>query len=226
MSYELVGLLILATWPLTGLVLGVVMARRGYSGFGWGVIGAILGPVGVLAALTAYVPPREDDVLEAGKAGAGVVDVLIGVDGSWESRHAATKACSLFADRLGRLTLATVVPFDATSEEERAAEHALADANGALRVSGVIDHLVPGQVVLHGRPADSLRRYAADEGYEAIAIGCHGHGMSKAVLGSTADALTRHSEVPLIVAGGHDPAAPHSMAEAGSGGRLGRRPPR
>ena len=218
-AYQVIALIVLICWPVTGVGLGIVMARRGYSGFGWGVIGLILGPVGILAALSAYVPPRPDEVLAPGTAGPGTVDVLVGIDGSWECRHAATTAWSLFGPRLGRLTLAIVVPFDATPEEERGAQHALADANGALRISGMTEP-TPACVVLHGRAADSLRRYATDEGFGAIAVGCHGHGMSKAVLGSTAAALTRHSEVPLIVAGGHDGAEkrpPRQAARVGAG---------
>lgn len=202
-TYQETALGVLLAWAVIGVVLGVVMTRRGYSGFGWGVLGAILGPFAVLLALLAYVPPRQDAVVGTGRPGQGSVDVLAGIDDSWECRHAVGAASSLLGSRVGRFTLAAVVPFDATPEEEKHARRTLDDVHGALRVLGALQGVDPDQVVLHGKPADALRHYATEHGYDAIAVGCHGHGASKAVLGSTADALTRHSEVPLIVSDGH-----------------------
>ena len=57
----------------------------------------------------------------------------------------------------------------------------------------------PSTVVLTGRPADALTRYAADEGYEVISIGRRGRGASKAVMGSTASRLANGADVPVLV---------------------------
>ena len=202
MSYQSIALAALGAWLVIGFALGVVMQRRGYSGFGWGVVGMVLGPIGVLVALFVHVAPKSDETIAFGIAGGGPVDVLVGIDGSDVSLAAAVAAAEVLGPRLGRYTLAAVEPLDATPEEEASGHAALeaarsAAADGSLRLVGVR----PGAVLLHGRPADALRRYAQDEGYEALAIGSHGRGGSKALLGSAAAALLRSSPLPIIVSG-------------------------
>ncbi|HEY6236849.1 MAG TPA: universal stress protein [Candidatus Elarobacter sp.] len=53
--------------------------------------------------------------------------------------------------------------------------------------------------VLHGPCADQIRSFAAHNGSDAIVIGTHGRtGLSRAVLGSVAEAVMRHSDVPVV----------------------------
>jgi nucleotide-binding universal stress UspA family protein len=53
--------------------------------------------------------------------------------------------------------------------------------------------------VLHGPCADQIRSFAAHNGSDAIVIGTHGRtGLSRAVLGSVAEAIMRHADIPVV----------------------------
>jgi len=98
--------------------------RRGHDGFSWFVAGVILGPLAVVFAVDAW---RHDErpvhrPLVAGDGGRdrGTVDILVGFDGSTGSQAALAAAIELLGARLGRLTLATVIPYDGGREGERA----------------------------------------------------------------------------------------------------------
>jgi nucleotide-binding universal stress UspA family protein len=119
--------------------------------------------------------------------------VLFGSDGSPESAAALDAAVALLGDRLGRLTVATVVPFgDVTAPERRAKE-------GLRRLTD----RAPGAnlEVLHGHPSAALRQFAAEGGYGLIVVGSRGKGLTNAFLGSAADELAHHSEIPVLVVG-------------------------
>jgi len=104
-----------AAWLVIGLMLSLVMGRRGHDGFSWLVMGSLLGPLAIVLALNSS---RHEElgptVLDraAHAQSAGTVDILVGHDGSPEAGAVLESAIELFGPRLGRLTLATVVPFD------------------------------------------------------------------------------------------------------------------
>jgi nucleotide-binding universal stress UspA family protein len=193
----------LVVWLACSVGLGLVMQRRGYSGFGWGVIGGVLGPIGVLLALLSQRPQPPDRWGQPGRAAPGQVDVLVGTDGSAPSTAAASAALGLLGARIGRVTLATVAPFDANTEDEARAEQALAAAGDALADRLARASVVPGTVVLHGRPADALVDRARDGGYDVIVVGSHGRGASAALLGRVTSALVERAPDPLLVVGRH-----------------------
>jgi nucleotide-binding universal stress UspA family protein len=201
MSTSALWLVVVVVWVASSVGLGIVMGRRGYSAFGWGVIGGAMGPIGVVLALLLHGPHPPDRWTSAGRAADGPVDVLVGTDGSAASVAAALAAISLVDGRLGRLTIAAVEAQDAnTAEAERTQRELLA-------VAALVDERLStlgasaGTVVLHGRPADALRDRAVAGGYDVIAVGSHGHGLSPALLGSVAAALVDRSPVPLLVSG-------------------------
>jgi nucleotide-binding universal stress UspA family protein len=179
---------------------------------GWTFLGAVLGPIVVpivISELRRYggVPGH---VLTAGSPGTGIVDALVGIDGSPESLAALDGVIRLIGPRLGRLTLAVVMEHGyqqttAGIEEEKRARGLLEAA--AKSVSTVSAETV----LLQGRPADALSRHVEREGHNIVAIGSRGRGATKALLGSVASRLARHSPAPvLIVSGGpHEPPAPH-----------------
>lgn len=173
------------------------MGRRGHSAFQWFFIGAILGPLALPIAWSAIrdetsAGPRP---LERGVAGGGKVDVLVGIDGSDEAAHALQTVVEVLASNIGRLTLASVVTFDestqARRDEERAAEFLETAASS-------IETHTPGRVLLSGQPADALIRYATEEGYDLLAIGRRGRGASKVLLGSTASRVA-NAPVPVLI---------------------------
>jgi nucleotide-binding universal stress UspA family protein len=94
--------------------------------------------------------------------------------------------------------LASVENFEgAGSRTPPESDRGAAEALGRLASSVGVQR--PSAVILTGRPADALMRYAADEGYEVIAIGRRGRGANKAVMGSTASRLTHGADVPVLV---------------------------
>jgi len=201
--FDTLGFLVAVStvWLVIGLTLSLVMGRRGHNSFGWLVVGTLLGPLAIILAVEAR---RHDEVLnpealrgaEVATAGTGPVDVLIGYDGSPESAAALHFVRALFADRVGRLTVATVIPFGDIREQERIATEGL---RRFAREAGP----VPEFQILHGRPSAALREYAIEAGYELIAVGTRGAGVAKAVLGSAATELAHGGgKVPVLLVGG------------------------
>jgi nucleotide-binding universal stress UspA family protein len=195
-------LLLGAAWLVIGLAASIVMARRGHDAWVWGVLGALLGPLVIPLAVAAIrreqAAQREVVTLESGALGAGPVSVLVGVDGSADARRAAQAAVDLLGPRLGRVTLATVLDYDVAdrvSAPDRAGANAVV-AETAEELRGVDARTV----VLVGRPADALLRYASEASVDLVAIGARGRGLSEAVLGSVAAQLIRASKVPILVA--------------------------
>ena len=199
-SFGLV-LAIAGAWVVIGLVLSIVMGRRGHDSAGWLVLGALLGPLAVVMAVDAE---RNEERLRPARlaggprapAGSGPVDLLVGYDGSPESAAAVDAAVGLLGPRIGRLTVATVVPYDDVREEERRADQELRRLASRMVGRGV------EMEVLHGRPSTALRDFARDGGYELLVIGTRGAGISKAILGSAASELARDSDVPVLLVGG------------------------
>jgi nucleotide-binding universal stress UspA family protein len=188
------------TWVAIGLLLAIVMGRRGHNSFGWLVIGILLGPLAVVLALTA----RGQEALRPARlrpgsrslGGPGTVDVLVGYDGSPESLAALDAVPELFGERLGRVTVATVVTYGDVKELERKATAGLRELGARPGAGGYELEL------LHGEPGAALGQFAREGGYELIAVGTRGAGVTKAILGSAASQLSRRSTVPILVVGG------------------------
>ena len=203
-SFGLVVLVVGGAWLAMGLALAIVMGRRGHNSFGWLVLGTLLGPLGLALALDAgrHSERLEPAPLDGGapaRVGAGPVDVLVGYDGSPESAAALDAVVALFGDRIGRLTVATVVSFGDITEEERLAGERL------RQLAGRASAAVPALEILHGHPSVALTELAIARGYELIAVGTRGKGISRAVLGSAASELARDSKVPILLVGSQGP---------------------
>lgn len=185
-----------AIWLSVGLTVALVMGRRGHDAFTWLILGTLFGPLGAVFAFEARkgerVPPEL--LAQPTSSGSGPVDVLAGVDGSPESRVALRAATELLGPRLGRLTLATVIPLDSGTDSERTAREAL-EHEGEVTGAGV------QLEVLHGRAATELLQRAAEDGYDLLVIGTRGAGVSKALLGSTAIDVARSAKVPVFLMG-------------------------
>ena len=196
MSYATVILVVGVSWLSVGLTLSLVMGRRGHDAFSWLILGTLFGPLGVIFALEARSEERTRPKLVAQRrsTGPGPVDVIVGIDGSPESRAALLAATSLLGPRLGRLTLATVIPYDGGSDRERTARAMLEQE--AEAVGGG-----PRLELLHGRPAPVLLERAAEDGYDLLVIGTRGAGAAKALLGSTASDVAEWAKVPVLLMG-------------------------
>lgn len=210
-------LLVFVAWVAVGLVLGWVMGRRGFEPYTWTLLGVILGPIAVAVAIAWLVRPPawEPELLRVGEGRrrAGALDVLVAWDGSAEARAALRAVESLAGDRVGRLTLVRVVPFDAPPDVVRTAEANLTDACEDVDLVGASG--APSTVLLRGQPASALKDYAHRLGYDVLALGTRGVGRSHALLGSVASALVRGAGLPVVMAS----AAADDAAGADAAGR-------
>lgn len=193
--YMILTIAIGVVWLSIGVALSIVMGRRGHISVGWGALGAMLGPLAIVAALGTSRHEKEEQpsAIVPATALGGSVDVLVGIDGSVECRLALEKIIGLLGPRLSRLRLATVVPFEDVPDHRR---KAVAELARHARLSGISG---AGQELLCGPPAEALSEFARAGGYELLVVGGRGRGLSKAVLGSTASALAASCSVPAMI---------------------------
>jgi nucleotide-binding universal stress UspA family protein len=192
-------IIIALVWGLLGVSMAVVMGRRGHQPFMWLVLGIVFGPLVLPLAASAI---RRDEPglferLSLGRVGTGSVDVLVGIDGSAQAEQALRKGVSLFGRRIGRLTLAAVLDYDVASGSVLAEDPQKAQRD--LVRTAKTTSPQPETVVLSGRPAEALRKYAVEEAYDVIVVGRRGHGVNRVVLGSVASELARGDEVPVLI---------------------------
>lgn len=144
--------------------------------------------------------------------------ILVGVDGSAESKQAAELAARLAAAFHATVTLAHVVPtrvplgperhgvcLGDLDENQRAYGNALLRelaarcADAGARIETRLDF---------GPPAERLAALAEAGGFDAVAVGHRGRGaVQRVLLGSVADRLAQISRKPVLVwrgSCGHD----------------------
>lgn len=130
--------------------------------------------------------------------------VLCPIDGSERWMQALDVAARLAADQDAHLTICTVVdpdeaieapdPAQGLSVLKREAQVMLDDA--AARVKAI---LAADTVVLVGRPADEIVQFA-NRTCDVIVMGSHGRsGIMRAILGSVAEGVVRHANVPAML---------------------------
>jgi nucleotide-binding universal stress UspA family protein len=136
-------------------------------------------------------------------------EILVGIDGSPESRKAADMAVELAVARGERIVLACVVPRPAVlgpelqdlSEWERLereyARTLLREYSERCGKSGVqVDEVMPS-----GRAGETLAQMAAADDVSLVIVGHRGRGtLARVLLGSVADELARTSPKPVLVA--------------------------
>lgn len=193
-------------WVLIGIAIGIVMGRRGHYLPAWLALGIAWGPFTIPIAWSAVrrEPTGARHVVRPGALHGGDVDLLAAVDGSPESVSAAVRAVRLLGPRLGRLRLLRVVDFDTGGAGLREELEAIEQEHQQLAARYLPDH-TPELVVTTGIPSEVIARMAQEESFALVAIGARGRGLSKAIVGSTASALTKHSPVPLLVVRNGDP---------------------
>jgi nucleotide-binding universal stress UspA family protein len=210
---EVAVLVIGVTWLTIGIALSVLMGRRGFDAYGWFVLGLILGPLALVMAVYAVRHDTEaaPEVLAQAPRLEGPVDVLVGFDGSDESRAALDSASNLFGSRVGRLTVACAVPHSCGWDIERQGRASLRAAAAQVAPRDV------GLELIHGRPDEALTELARKAGYDVLVVGTRGAGLSKQVLGSVAVELARHATLPVLLVGsGSTPTRdPSDLVEAG-----------
>jgi nucleotide-binding universal stress UspA family protein len=126
------------------------------------------------------------------------VKVLVGVDGSVASVHALELVLRLLGPQVGHLEIATVVDYDAPTEDETLSKRIL---EAAASRAAAIAPCVPVTVGLVGRAGAALLDRARDGGFDLLAVGRRGRGMSKMVFGSVARTVADAGTVPVVIVG-------------------------
>jgi hypothetical protein len=104
--------LVVALWLVVGAAVGVIEARHGAWHGGW-VVSAIFGLFAVPRVWDRRHQARRDPTMvPPGRARPGLLDLLIGTDGSVASMSAGSFALELFGPRARRVTLATALDVD------------------------------------------------------------------------------------------------------------------
>ncbi len=136
-------------------------------------------------------------------------NLLVAVDGSSASKHAADQAKTLALATGGRVTLVTVIePFFMTMEMpgtltaevyasiDKAAELVIREAKDRLQTP---DFPV-GTLILRGDPGIAVCEEAERGGYDLLVVGTRGrNAVARVLLGSVASRIVQHSKVPVLV---------------------------
>ena len=205
------AIVVIGAWVVIGIVVGLIEARRGHWHKGW-VVSALYGPLAIPLAAEArrqeaFVKPV---TLQSGDSAPEGLSIVVGVDGSAESHHAARTVANLFADRISHLTLAAVLDFDTRASTAAGGDDGdgdlpeRAEAKAALaELEAELDDeigLQPSTVLLAGDPPSALEAFAADQGHDLLVVGTRGRGMSKVLFGSCASRLGhQHEGVPVLL---------------------------
>jgi nucleotide-binding universal stress UspA family protein len=134
--------------------------------------------------------------------------ILVALDGSTDSRTALRHAVTLAQDQNAKLTLLTVVPHQATPvgpgvapPPETAESHneiirqALAEVPKDVGVTTRLEH---------GEIAITILKVVAEDQYDLLVMGSHGHGrVHRALLGSVSEKVLHKAAVPVLMLRSH-----------------------
>lgn len=131
--------------------------------------------------------------------------ILIAADGSDNSLRATRQAADI-ASLLGgvKVELVSVIVIDVYSDmvydpieaHGEAQREILKDASDILADAGISHEIV----LLHGRPADEIIRYAEESGADLLVIGGRGLGaLREFALGSVSHKVLTHAKCPVLV---------------------------
>ena len=193
---------IVVVWLMIGIATGVVMARRGHDFRTWFGLGTIAGPLVVRLIVDAETAPHPGARrAKRGVPGRGPIDVLVGIDGSPESYRALAEVTELIGPRLGRVTVATVLDVEGERDNSPDGDRDRADHDlvAAVEFLASVD-VTPTTKILAGAAAEVLEHHAVEEGFDLLAVGPRGRGLSNRVLGSTVEQLVRSNRLPVLVA--------------------------
>jgi nucleotide-binding universal stress UspA family protein len=142
-------------------------------------------------------------------------EILVPVDGSEPSLHAAEHAAELAARFDAPLHALYVVDADPsplavsradvreTLREvgEQAAENAFETVERLAEDAGVDLETA----VVEGAPAEQIVDYAGERGVDLVVMGTHGRsGLGKRLVGSVTERVVRNAPVPVLTVGNHE----------------------
>ncbi|ULE33525.1 universal stress protein [Mycobacterium sp. IDR2000157661] len=204
-------------WGVIGLLSGLWMARRGYDPL-WILIALPLGPLFLPIAIERVqrrpgaagpgeaIPPHRSSADSRPR-------VLVGLDGSQESKRVLATVLRMFGPHCGLLVIAEVLHYEAaddvTGADVDAAKQRLATMAAQADCVGAVH-----TEVLAGAPSVALRQYAEQNDIDLLVVGRRGRGLSARVLGSVSADLVEHSAVPVLVIEPAQKAAARTNTEA------------
>lgn len=203
-------------WVAIGVTAAaVLLGRHGHRSPSWYAIGAVLGPLFIPIAMErrrrkpVLIEPATPYAKQPAAASGGWpatttgtdpgLRVVAAVDGSAEADGALDSAVRVLGDRIGHLTLVTVLDHDAAESGDDAPRQR---ASALLqRCAGRAAQTVDDTRVVAGAPADAVLAAADDADADVIVVGRKGSGLSKPVLGSVAATLAASSPRPVLLGG-------------------------
>jgi hypothetical protein len=155
------GIAALAGWLTFAATLSWFMEHRGYDRTAWLVTALLFGPVALMLAVNELFEsdPRQPHTVVREQPGSGALHLLVVLAG--EELATARVATEAFGDRLHRLVLARVLPYDGPADVESDVVHQLRGAAGALGRPA-------GAVLLFGAPARAIADFAMDDGFTVV----------------------------------------------------------
>jgi nucleotide-binding universal stress UspA family protein len=134
--------------------------------------------------------------------------VLVSFDGSESSRKAVERACEYAKIDGAQVTVLYVIPryeemigfLRTESIRKSMQQEASKIVDSAMQIASARG-VVPERVIEEGHAADRVVEFASKSGKDLIVMGSHGwRGVSKALMGSTAERVITHSSIPVLVA--------------------------
>ena len=115
--------------------------------------------------------------------------------------EAAEQAAFDLAGKLGvKLVIVHVVPERSTHGLSTIPPELAEDLNEKLQSLGKAEAPEAERVLARGRPAETIVRISEEKSVDLIIIGTQGRtGLSRAVLGSVAEAVSRQSPLPVML---------------------------
>ena len=164
----LIGVVFFALWAIAGLVTAVILSRHGHDLRSNGAVGLVFGPLYIPFAMRLRRDERavKPVLVSEGHSGSGPVDVLIGLQGSPAGAASALPVLQILGDRVGRVTLARVLDFEAIQDDD---DLAAAEAELSCASLFLVEY-DPSLLLLPGHPLEAPREYAATAGFDAVIV--------------------------------------------------------
>ena len=134
--------------------------------------------------------------------------ILVALDGSVDSRTALRHAVTLARDQNAKLTLLTVVPHQPTPvgpgvapppETDESHNEIIKEALAEIpKDVGVTTRLERGEIAI------TILRVVAEDQYDLLVMGSHGHSrVHRALLGSVSEKVLHKAAVPVLMLRSH-----------------------
>jgi len=214
MSFELFLVIILAVNLVFAAICTLLASRWGRDPFGWMLVGAVLGPIGLIVLvadkLRGDARPRPTVTGSGASAQRTNSSVLVAVDGSEMSQQAVQYVVDHFGASVGEVTVVGVLPLEraeGVQQEEGMPRKDLLEEEIERYLGAACSTLHDARigcktVVRFGEPGKEIVDFAREMNASLIVMGRRGRGRAtKLLLGSVSDKVTNEAHCPVTVIG-------------------------